>query len=150
MPERHVAHPAMCYIIRSVCSSYSRVCVADQFLAHVLMYRCLHVWGHVDWMLTSVCQGIICILVCLQDILKTQMGMSLPEMKAFCQADPVAKAGQSLPGAHLPSKGFWLTKRPTAPSTAAAPSGRAGRLMHKLSFNTQSSTSTLQSTSDGF
>ncbi|KAA6429424.1 MAG: hypothetical protein FRX49_00818 [Trebouxia sp. A1-2] len=86
----------------------------------------------------------------VQDILQTQMGMSLPEMKAFCQADPAAKTGQSLPGAHLPSKGFWLTKRPTAPSTAAAPSGRAGRLMHKLSFKTQSSASSLQRTSDGF
>ncbi|KAL0042227.1 hypothetical protein WJX77_006708 [Trebouxia sp. C0004] len=73
----------------------------------------------------------------IQDILKTQMGMSLPEMKAFCQADPAAKTGQCLPGAHLPSKGFWLTKRPTALSTAAAPSGRAGRLMHKLSFKAQ-------------
>ncbi len=79
-----------------------------------------------------------------------QMGMSLPEMKAFCQADPAAKSGQSLPGAHLPCKGFWLTKRPTAPSTAAAPSGRAGRLIHKLSFKAQSSASSLQSTSDGF
>jgi len=78
------------------------------------------------------------------------MGMSLPEMRAFCQADPAAKAGQSLPGAHLPSKGFWLTKRPTAPSTAAARSGRAGRLMHKLSFKAQSSASSLQSTSDAF
>jgi len=92
----------------------------------------------------------MCSRVCLQDILKRQMDMSLPEMRAFCQAYPVAKAGQSLPGAHLPNKGFWLTKRPTAPSTAAAPSGRGGRLMHKLSFNTQSSTSLPQSTSDGF
>ena len=95
------------------------------------------------------CQGIICTLAGLQDILKTQMGMSLPDMKAFCQADLAAKTGQSLPGAHLPSKGFWLSKRPTAPSTAAAPSVRAGRLMHKLSFKAQSSTSSLQSTSDG-
>ena len=72
------------------------------------------------------------------------MGMSLPEMHAFCQADPSKRAGQALPGAHLPSKGFWLLKRPTAPSTAAAPSV-AGRLM----ANNPCSRSSLQRTSDG-
>ena len=85
----------------------------------------------------------------LQELLETQMGMSLPNMRAFCQADASSRSRQSLPGAHLPSKGFWLTKRPTAPSTAAAPSGRAGRLMHKLSFKTQSSASLLQRSSEG-
>ena len=47
------------------------------------------------------------------------MGMSLPEMQAFCQADPASRKTQSLPGAHLPNKGFWILKRPSGPSTAA-------------------------------
>jgi len=76
------------------------------------------------------------------------MGMAVPEMHAFCQADPATRAAQTLAGAHLPSKGFWLVKRPTAPSTAAAPS-IAGRLVRKISFGSPRAGASLQCTSDG-
>lgn len=76
----------------------------------------------------------------VQELLETQMGMSLPDMRAFCQSDPATSRGRTLPGAHLPSKGFWLLKRPTAPSTAAAPSP-AGRFMRKVPFKSSSKTS---------
>ena len=79
----------------------------------------------------------------LQDLLETQMGMSLPEMRTCCQADPFTRDSQALPGAHLPSKGFWLVKRPTAPSTAAAPS-TGDRLMGKVPFRSPSRASALQ------
>ena len=84
----------------------------------------------------------------LQDLLETQMGMSLPEMRTFRQADPFTRDTQALPGAHLPSKGFWLVKRPTGPSTAAAPS-TPGRLMGKVPFKSPSRASALQRTSNG-
>ena len=90
--------------------------------------------------LSSVCDP--------QDLLETQMGMSLPEMRAFCQSDPSTRDSQALPGAHLPSKGFWLVKRPTAPSTAAAPRA-AGRVMGKVPFRSPSRASALHHTSDG-
>ena len=76
------------------------------------------------------------------------MGMSLPEMRAFCQTDSVSRNGQTLPGAHLPSKGFWLVKRPTAPSTAAAPSVPA-RLVRKISFKPPSAALSMRQPSDG-
>lgn len=85
-------------------------------------------------------------LLCLQDLLETQMGMSLPGMRAFSEAE--VKAEQALPGAHLPSKGFWLIKRPTGPSTAAAPSV-AGKLMRTISLRSPRTSSSLQRTSDG-
>ena len=59
------------------------------------------------------------------------MGMSLPEMEAFCDTEPADRKGQSLPGAHLPPKGFWIAKRPTTPSTAAAPK-MGSRLKRKV------------------
>lgn len=75
--------------------------------------------------------------------------MSLPEMRSFCQADPETRSDQILPGAHLPTKGFWIIKRPTAPSTAAAPS-LAGRLKQTVSLSRALHTApSLQRTSDG-
>ncbi|KAL3155310.1 hypothetical protein ABBQ38_010874 [Trebouxia sp. C0009 RCD-2024] len=61
----------------------------------------------------------------VKDLLQTQMGMSLPEMRAFCQSDPASRSEQALPGPHLPSKGFWLIKKPSAPSSAATPRASA-------------------------
>ena len=76
------------------------------------------------------------------------MGMALPEMHAFCQADPASRTAQTLPGAHLPNKGFWLIKRPTASSTAAAPS-IADRLVCKMSCKKLMASPSLQCPSDG-
>ncbi|KAL3143143.1 hypothetical protein ABBQ38_003412 [Trebouxia sp. C0009 RCD-2024] len=86
----------------------------------------------------------------VKDLLQTQMGMSLPEMRAFCQSDPASRSEQALPGAHLPSKGFWLIRRPSAPSTAATPRASATRmLMRKLSFKPATAAPSLQHVSDG-
>ncbi|KAA6424283.1 MAG: hypothetical protein FRX49_05495 [Trebouxia sp. A1-2] len=84
----------------------------------------------------------------IKGLLATQMGMSLPEMHAFCQWDPASRSEPTLPGAHMPSKGFWLVKRPTAASTAAAPSV-AGRLMHKISCQLPRASLSLTRSSDG-
>ena len=83
-----------------------------------------------------------------QELLEAQMGMSLPAMCAFCQSDAASRSKGGLPGAHLPSKGFWLIKRPTAPSTAAAPSVPA-RLLRKMSFRPATATPSLRQSSDG-
>ena len=84
----------------------------------------------------------------LQELLETQMGMSLPEMRAFCHTDPTGRSEQALPGARLPSKGFWLIKRPTAPSSAAAPRVPP-RLLRKMSFKPPSAAPSVQQSSDG-
>ena len=101
--------------------------------------------------LTSKGQWVFIVLIWLQDLLDKQMGMSLVGMQACCQADPCQRNGQPLPGARLPVKGFWLTKRPTAPSVVAAPATVAasgGGLMSTLPFKTTSSTSSRSSTTE--
>lgn len=84
----------------------------------------------------------------LQDLLESQMGMGLAEMRDFCQADPSSRTQQGLPGAHLPAKGFWIAKKPSAPSTVDTP-GFFTRLKQKGSRKPLPSSPSLQKTSTG-
>ena len=47
------------------------------------------------------------------------MGMSLPAMQAYLQTDPAKRQTQSLAGAHLPAKGFYLKQEETARSNSS-------------------------------
>ena len=54
------------------------------------------------------------VLLLLHVLLETQMGMHLADMKRFASEDPANRKNQTLPGAHLPAKGFYRIKSANA------------------------------------
>ena len=46
----------------------------------------------------------------VQDVLESQMGMQLSQMKQFGELDPEQQVQSVLPGSHPPVKGFYLIK----------------------------------------
>ena len=79
------------------------------------------------------------------------MGMSLPEMEAFCHMDPATRQGQCLPGLRKPIRGFYILKNPPAPtpSTPTTPDGSSTGWRGSRFWVRPSGTSSLQRPSDG-
>lgn len=66
----------------------------------------------------------------LQDVLESQMGMQLAEMKQYSELDPVERTHTVLPGAHPPVRGFYLIK--PSPIASLGKSARSASLMTRL------------------
>lgn len=58
-----------------------------------------------------------------QEVLESQMGMQLTEMKKYAELDPSERAHTVLPGAHPPVRGFYLIKPSPMGSAKPAQSG---------------------------
>ncbi len=55
-------------------------------------------------------------MLLLQELLESQMNMRLSAMQEMAQADPASRSHTGLLGAHMPQKGFYLSK-PAQPMT---------------------------------
>lgn len=48
----------------------------------------------------------------VQNLMESEMGMQLSEMRQLAQADNLAQGGRRLTGAHMPARGFYLLTNP--------------------------------------
>ena len=71
----------------------------------------------------------------LQELLESQVGMTLDSMHTHMAQNPAPLEEHSLPGAHMPIKGFYFTKNllvATPKSSPKAPSGRLSSCFPRL------------------
>ena len=63
----------------------------------------------------------MCDKLVLQELLESQMGMTVDSMHTHMAQNPTFPEEHSLPGAHMPIKGFYFTRNLPVAATTSSP-----------------------------
>ena len=63
----------------------------------------------------------MCDRLVLQELLESQMGMTVDSMHTHMAQNPAISEEHSLPGAHMPIKGFYFTRNLPVAATESSP-----------------------------